>query len=44
MQGRHLKDAADARKWLFVEVPRSRADLRGLRIDIVDLDESLDAH
>lgn len=42
MQGRHLKDNADAKKWLFEEVPRSRPDLKGLRIDVVDFDEPLD--
>lgn len=44
MQGRHLKDRGDARRWLLVEVPRSRPDLAGLRIDVIDLDEPLDAH
>lgn len=43
MRGRVLKDRRDAFKWLGTEAPK-RADLAGRRIDIVDVDEPLDAN
>lgn len=44
MQGRHLLNKHDVMRWLMFEVPRNRPDLRGRRIDVVDLDEQIKAN
>lgn len=38
MRGRVLKDSKDVMRWLAREAPL-RPDLKGRRIDVVDLDE-----